>query len=195
MNIKARAFLAAFSACGHVTKAAESAGIEKTIHYRWLKQPAYAAAFMAAMETAGSLLSREAAMKGKTVDQARALKREQITTAGYLPAQRHVALVRDDFACRICQFSVAVNTHHIVSRKDGGPNFAGNLITLCPNHHAMAHLGLLSKEQLVAFLVVAVPVSLVNRPKAPNLVKRVLYRLKCGGCGSCGYCRRRSALS
>src|SRR5579862_7951822 len=60
-NAKARAFLAAYGACANITKAAEAAGIERTIHYRWLKQsPAYAKDFALAHEQAGQTLEDEA---------------------------------------------------------------------------------------------------------------------------------------
>jgi hypothetical protein len=60
-NAKARAFLAAYRRCANITRAAEAAGIEKTIHYRWLKQSeAYAADFREAQEQAAQVLEDEA---------------------------------------------------------------------------------------------------------------------------------------
>ena len=58
------------------------------------------------------------------------------------------AKVRDGFACRICSFDLAVHAHHIVPRKDGGSNHLDNLITLCPNHHALAHAGILTPDEM-----------------------------------------------
>ena len=38
--------------------------------------------------------------------------------------------------------------HHIVSVKDGGLSEWNNLILLCPNHHKLANMGLISVEEL-----------------------------------------------
>lgn len=65
------------------------------------------------------------------------------------PYGNQKAKVRDAFVCRICGFDLIVHAHHIVPRKDGGTNHMSNIITLCPNHHAMAHAGLLSTDELV----------------------------------------------
>ena len=32
-----------------------------------------------------------------------------------------------------------LNAHHVVHRSRGGPTEEDNLLTLCPNHHAIAH--------------------------------------------------------
>lgn len=58
---KKRAFLAAFSECGNITQAAELADIDRTSHYRWVKEdPVYAAAFADAEEAAADRLEQEA---------------------------------------------------------------------------------------------------------------------------------------
>jgi len=59
-------------------------------------------------------------------------------------AYRHFPL-----SCAICGFDVATNVHHIKSLSDGGNNSLNNLIILCPNHHAMAHLNLIPEEKLI----------------------------------------------
>jgi hypothetical protein len=60
-NLKARAFLAAFRVTASITRAAEAAGIERDLHYRWLKDSkGYAAAFERAREEAGQTLEDEA---------------------------------------------------------------------------------------------------------------------------------------
>ena len=51
--------------------------------------------------------------------------------------------------CQICGFDTVINVHHIVPRSSGGKNRLDNLIVLCPNHHAMAHLNLISVEELI----------------------------------------------
>lgn len=59
---------------------------------------------------------------------------------------------RDGGGCRICGFRIAVHVHHIQPRSRGGTDVIGNLITLCPNHHAMAHLGLLASDDLLSMI-------------------------------------------
>lgn len=56
----------------------------------------------------------------------------------------------DNHMCRLCTFRLCLHVHHIRRRADGGTDALENLITLCPNHHALAHAGLLSVEQLTA---------------------------------------------
>jgi 5-methylcytosine-specific restriction endonuclease McrA len=53
-------------------------------------------------------------------------------------------------SCVICGFSHVVEVHHILPRSKGGPDDLDNLVPLCPNHHAMAHLNLLTAAQLIA---------------------------------------------
>ena len=57
---KRDAFLAAFAVSASVTKAAEAVGIERQMHYRWLDEPDYAAAFERAREEAAQSLEDEA---------------------------------------------------------------------------------------------------------------------------------------
>lgn len=61
--------------------------------------------------------------------------------------KRKQAMKRDGNRCAICNFDVVVQVHHITSRADGGTDEFHNLITLCPNHHAMADLGIIDLEQ------------------------------------------------
>ena len=55
---------------------------------------------------------------------------------------------RDAFACRICGFDQIVHGHHIVAKAKNGTHALDNLITLCPNHHALAHAGKLTVKQM-----------------------------------------------
>jgi hypothetical protein len=57
---KRKAFLAAFRTTASVTKAAEAAGIDRQLHYRWLLEPAYQKAFESARAEAAQLLEDEA---------------------------------------------------------------------------------------------------------------------------------------
>lgn len=58
------------------------------------------------------------------------------------------AKIRDSYSCVICGFNLAVDVHHITPRHKGGMNEFSNLITLCPNHHKLADLGIISIEHL-----------------------------------------------
>lgn len=53
-------------------------------------------------------------------------------------------------SCALCGFDIATQVHHIVPKSKGGQNNPENLIVLCPNHHAMAELGLLAADELAA---------------------------------------------
>lgn len=55
---------------------------------------------------------------------------------------------RDNNACVICGFNYSLNVHHITPVADGGQDAYSNLITLCPNHHAMVHSGVIDVEHL-----------------------------------------------
>ena len=72
--------------------------------------------------------------------------------------QGEVALRRDHARCRLCGFAVVVHLHHIVHKKDGGKDVPENLITLCPNHHAMVHRGFIADEVLRRALEEASPI-------------------------------------
>lgn len=50
--------------------------------------------------------------------------------------------------CAICGWDISVDIHHIVPIREGGKNTDDNLILLCPNHHRMADMGLLSREEM-----------------------------------------------
>lgn len=45
--------------------------------------------------------------------------------------------------CQICGMEDILEVHHRIPIKNGGSNEANNLMILCPNHHAMIHMGLL----------------------------------------------------
>lgn len=55
-----RAFLAAFSECGNLTKAGRLAQVDRRMHYVWMKDPEYAEAFREAEEVAIENLEAEA---------------------------------------------------------------------------------------------------------------------------------------
>lgn len=51
--------------------------------------------------------------------------------------------------CVVCGFEHAVDVHHVVPRCQGGSNEVSNLVPLCPNHHVMIHMGLLSIAEVI----------------------------------------------
>ena len=51
--------------------------------------------------------------------------------------------------CQICGFDIATNLHHLEPNRPSTPM---NMINLCPNHHAMVHKGIISKDALLEIL-------------------------------------------
>jgi hypothetical protein len=68
----------------------------------------------------------------------------------YRVGQKNRAKARaaDNNVCRLCGFPLCPEVHHVVPSSRGGSNKLSNLITLCPNHHAMADRGLIPIEEL-----------------------------------------------
>jgi predicted restriction endonuclease len=79
-----------------------------------------------------------------------------------LSEPKRLALRRDGACCRICGFATLVEVHHIIPRRQRGPDTLDNLITLCPNHHTMADRGLISVEELRALLSEPTPMRLAG---------------------------------
>lgn len=65
-----------------------------------------------------------------------------------LTSGRYTANLHYERKCIICGFDIVVQIHHIIGRAKGGTNDAANLAVLCPNHHAMAELGLIQPHEL-----------------------------------------------
>jgi hypothetical protein len=64
-HVKKRGFLAAFSQCGNVTRAAEAAGCDRHSHALWLKKdPDYAEAFQEAKAMASDRIEQEIYRRG-----------------------------------------------------------------------------------------------------------------------------------
>ena len=64
-----------------------------------------------------------------------------------------------DWCCPLCKengihWDIAFDIHHIAPRAKGGQDDVANLVLICPNHHRMAHLGLLTKEALEKYSIV-----------------------------------------
>ena len=59
---------------------------------------------------------------------------------------------RDDFQCQMCKnffSSFQLSPHHLKSRKDGGTNRMGNLITMCNPCHNIAEINKFSKREIL----------------------------------------------
>jgi len=80
--------------------------------------------------------------------------------------RRKAAKERDGNRCRICGFEHFVHVHHIKPRKLGGEHAIENLITLCPNHHGMAHAKMLPPAELIASLAAPLAFDPIHKPKA-----------------------------
>lgn len=55
-----------------------------------------------------------------------------------------------DWKCPFCDWNKTFAVHHIDGRKN---NSFDSLIMLCPNHHSLAHIGGLSKEEMKRYAI------------------------------------------
>lgn len=94
----------------------------------------------------GRYCSRSCGAKMKSEKLSRSLKAKYDIVAGQAAKGR--AKDRDGHRCVICGFDSIVHGHHIQPRAGGGSDELSNLVTLCPNHHAMAHAGMISAKEL-----------------------------------------------
>lgn len=58
--------------------------------------------------------------------------------------------------CMICGWDTFVDIHHITPVRKGGKNELTNLIALCPNHHRMADMGMISPDELRTIILDAI---------------------------------------
>jgi hypothetical protein len=58
--------------------------------------------------------------------------------------------------CLVCGWDIVVDVHHITPRRHEGTNDLTNLIGLCPNHHRMADLGMIEREELTRLVLAAI---------------------------------------
>lgn len=57
---------------------------------------------------------------------------------------------RDQYKCRWCgRMNVGIDLHHVIYRSGGGQHVPDNLISLCRDHHNMAHSSKISYQQLL----------------------------------------------
>jgi 5-methylcytosine-specific restriction endonuclease McrA len=57
-------------------------------------------------------------------------------------------LKRDNHTCRMCDWDRCLEVHHVVPVSKGGRDVIANLITLCPNHHALADRGFILQDEM-----------------------------------------------
>jgi len=50
--------------------------------------------------------------------------------------------------CEVCDYSLCIDVHHLISRSEGGKEEISNLSVLCPNHHREIHIGILTAEDI-----------------------------------------------
>jgi len=65
--------------------------------------------------------------------------RIKLSTQPYRELHRQV-LDRDNWQCQLCGFRKNLQVHHKEFRSHSGDDSEDNLITLCPDCHARAHL-------------------------------------------------------
>lgn len=65
--------------------------------------------------------------------------------------------------CELCGYNMAIDTHHILPKHQGGPHEIENLMVVCPNCH-----GLITRGYLV----------LKNRAEIPTIRKKILKSIK-----------------
>lgn len=80
-------------------------------------------------EVRGSVVARDAAVRSFVLNRARG-KCELCGAEGF----------------KVPDGSIYLETHHIVSLSEGGPDSVNNMVALCPNHHRECHYGIESNR-------------------------------------------------
>ena len=84
---------------------------------------------------------------------------------------RQFARQRDDYKCVVCGFDFLIHVHHVTPLADGGPDEATNVVSLCPNHHALAHAGIIDLEPFRRFDVLPSPDPPARTPRLGSKTK------------------------
>jgi hypothetical protein len=58
--------------------------------------------------------------------------------------------------CILCGFDAVVDVHHIIPQREGGTNDLTNLAVLCPNHHRLADIKRISRDELTKTVLAAI---------------------------------------
>ena len=74
------------------------------------------------------------------------------------PALKREVLIEAGYRCAVptCRSILAIDLHHIVPVKQGGPNELYNLLALCPTCHALYTRGTISEEAIHAWKMLLV---------------------------------------
>lgn len=74
---------------------------------------------------------------------------------------RIAVLTEAGYRCAVptCRSILALDLHHIVEVKEGGPNEQSNLLALCPTCHALYTRGIVSKDSIYAWKTMLVSLS------------------------------------
>jgi HNH endonuclease len=138
-------FLEVYERTGSVKLASEAIGIDRSNHYQWLKEDLeYRAKFYDLQRIAAPQLHAQRAAVGES-------RNKPFWKSGR-NKWREEARKRDGYKCRVCGFALVITVHHIISSSRGGECGLDNLITLCPNDHALADRGILSPQYLCALI-------------------------------------------
>lgn len=63
---------------------------------------------------------------------------------------RRIVYARDSYKCRWCgRMNVGIDLHHVIYRSGGGTHVPENLISLCREHHNLAHSSKTDYQQLL----------------------------------------------
>lgn len=75
---------------------------------------------------------------------------KKTTRTAIKPSLRREVLTESGYRCAVptCRTILAIDLHHIVEVKDGGPNELSNLLALCPTCHALYTRGTISKDAI-----------------------------------------------
>lgn len=67
---------------------------------------------------------------------------------------RAQAIKRYGKECELCQYSLTVDTHHIIPKYQGGPHEIENVMIICPNCHALITRGIIKIRSRKEFPIV-----------------------------------------
>jgi 5-methylcytosine-specific restriction endonuclease McrA len=70
--------------------------------------------------------------------------------------------------CIVCGWDISVDIHHVIPKSKGGINTPDNLAVLCPNHHRMAGLNLISTDELLTYVQSALSSESTNSTISPT---------------------------
>ncbi|MCC6679676.1 MAG: HNH endonuclease [Phycisphaeraceae bacterium] len=92
---------------------------------------------------------------------------------------RVAVLTESGYRCAVptCRTILALDTHHIWEVSAGGGNDPSNLISLCPNCHALYHRGTIKAESIYVWKAMLVA---ITRAFDGEAIDRLLFLESCG---------------